>query len=316
MRGKYTKCGKYSYGPLCNHWLVESVGAFCSFAPSSNVVENHPIAYISTHPFLYYGGDEDVIHEQKWNEISGQRAHFYLPEFNSKGKNYKLEKINIGNDVWLGRNVIITNSFNIGNGVIAGAGAVITKDVLDYAVVVGLPARIIRYRYTEEQIEALNKIAWWNGSDEKIRECYDDFYLSTDNFIQIVTNFAIDYKMEKGMTLRSIYEYSSLLVPIEKSKMANVLGINALVFLNDGTLLMPLRGNGATVSKHMVTSSIAQGCFVKNKEFILDDINYNYIYEGLKDRLFISEHKLKQDIFKIYFLGLGRDILWRGKPQL
>ena len=52
--------------------------------------------------------------------------------------------------------------------------------------------------------------------------------------------------MEKGMTLRSIYEYSSLLVPLENSKMANVLGINALVFLSDGTLLMPLRGNGAT----------------------------------------------------------------------
>ena len=163
MRGggeKYNKCGKYSYGPLCNHWLVESVGAFCSFAPGTDVVENHPIAYISTHPFLYYGGDKDT-----------------------KGENYKLEKINIGNDVWLGRNVIITNSSNIGNGVIAGAGTVITKDVPDYAVVAGVPARIIRYRYTEEQIEALNKIAWWNWSDEKIRECYDDFYLSVGEFI-------------------------------------------------------------------------------------------------------------------------------------
>lgn len=179
----YTKCGKYSYGPLCNHWLVESVGAFCSFAPGTDVVENHPIAYISTHPFLYYGGDEDVIHEVKWSEMSEQKAYFYLPEFNPKGENYKLEKINIGNDVWLGRNVIITNSSNIGNGVIAGAGAVITKDVPDYAVVAGVPARIIRYRYTREQIEALNKIAWWNWEDEKIRECYDDFYLSVGEFI-------------------------------------------------------------------------------------------------------------------------------------
>ena len=79
--------------------------------------------------------------------------------------------------------MIITNSSNIGNGVIAGAGAVITKDVPDYAVVVGVPARIIRYRYTREQIEALNKIAWWNWSDGKIRECYDDFYLSIGEFI-------------------------------------------------------------------------------------------------------------------------------------
>lgn len=85
--------------------------------------------------------------------------------------------------MWLGKNVIITNGANIGNGVIAGAGAVITKDIPDYAVVVGAPARIIRYRYTKEQIESLNRIQWWNWSDDKIRERYDDFYLSVDLFI-------------------------------------------------------------------------------------------------------------------------------------
>lgn len=68
----------------------------------------------------------------------------------------------IGNDVWLGRNVIVTNYANIGNGVIAGAGTIITKDVPDYAFVVGAPARIIRYRYSPEEIAALNKIAWWD----------------------------------------------------------------------------------------------------------------------------------------------------------
>ena len=56
---------------------------------------------------------------------------------NPKGKRTKFKRITIGNDVWLGRNVIITNSANIGNGVIAGAGAVITKDIPDYAVVGG-----------------------------------------------------------------------------------------------------------------------------------------------------------------------------------
>lgn len=52
----YTKVGKYSYGPLCYHWLVESVGAFCSIAEGANVVENHAIEYITTHPMLYAGG--------------------------------------------------------------------------------------------------------------------------------------------------------------------------------------------------------------------------------------------------------------------
>ena len=90
----------------------------------------------------------------------------------------------IGNDVWLGRNVLVTNAANIGNGVIAAAGAVITKDVPDYAVVAGVPARIIKYRYTDEQIEALNKIAWWDWTDEEIRERFDDFYLPIEKFIE------------------------------------------------------------------------------------------------------------------------------------
>lgn len=95
-----------------------------------------------------------------------------------------MKKILIGNDVWLGRNVLITNGSNIGNGVIAGAGAVITKDVPDYAVVVGVPARIIRYRYEPDEIAALNRIAWWDWPDEKIRKNYNDFYLDIKEFIK------------------------------------------------------------------------------------------------------------------------------------
>lgn len=177
---QYTTCGKYSYGPLCNHWLVESVGAFCSFADGTDAVDNHAIEYVSTHPFLYYGGESDNVHK-KWLDIKS--LPFYFEGIIPKGNIYKLKRIQIGNDVWLGKNVLITNSANIGNGVIAGAGAVITKDIPDYAVVVGAPARIIRYRYSKKQIEALNKIAWWNWSDEKIRQHYDDFYLNIEDFI-------------------------------------------------------------------------------------------------------------------------------------
>lgn len=173
--------GKYSYGPLCDHWLVESVGAFCSFAEGTDVVENHAVGYISTHPFLYLGGIADTIREKRWDEWRG--SEIYFEGVAPKGENYKLKRIHVGNDVWLGKNVLITNSADIGNGVIAGAGAVITKDVSDYAVVAGSPARIIRYRYTQEQIIALNRIAWWNWSDEKIRECYDDFFEEVEVFI-------------------------------------------------------------------------------------------------------------------------------------
>lgn len=177
-----TKVGKYSYGPLINHWLVESVGAFCSFAPGVQVVENHTIQFVTTHPIMYAGNQANKEYKKPYDKMRDQG--WYMEGIVPKGKIQKFRKINIGNDVWLGRNVLITNGANIGNGVIAGAGAVITKDVPDYAVVVGVPARIIRYRYTPEQIAALNRIQWWDWSDDEIRERYDDFYLPIEEFIK------------------------------------------------------------------------------------------------------------------------------------
>ena len=111
-----------------------------------------------------------------------QEAAWYVPGVHPKGR-IEQRRITIGNDVWLGRNVVIVNYANIGNGVIAGAGAIITKDVPDYAVVVGVPARIVKYRYTPDQIIALNQIKWWEWDDELIRERYEDFYLDIDTFI-------------------------------------------------------------------------------------------------------------------------------------
>lgn len=178
----YTKCGKYSYGPLCNHWLVESVGAFCSFANGSDVTENHPVDLVSTHPFMYADREANSVFDKLYDEYKD--AEWYFPGVNPKGRANKLTKVNIGNDVWLGKNVIITNGANIGNGVIAAAGAVITRSVPDYAVVAGVPARIIRFRYKSEQIEALNKVAWWDWTDDDIRERYDDFYLDITDFLK------------------------------------------------------------------------------------------------------------------------------------
>lgn len=176
-----TKVGKYSYGPLCDDPAVESIGAFCSIAKGCCVVGNAATKYISTHPFMFANnnGDDEII--LPYSEYKNRP--YYFEGIVPKGTVEKLKRIRIGNDVWLGKNVIITNGANIGNGVIAGAGAVITKDVPDYAVVVGVPARIIKYRFTSEQIDALNRIRWWEWSDEQIRDRYDDFFLPIDVFI-------------------------------------------------------------------------------------------------------------------------------------
>lgn len=177
-----TRIGKHSYGSLCcNHMLIESIGAFCSFAIGSEVVFNHEMRYITTSPIIYIGAEGKNTKKYEWYKNAPWYVEGLCPK---KEKVKQFKRIRIGNDVWLGHNVLITNYSNIGNGVIAGAGSVITKDVPDYAIVAGVPARIIRYRYTKEEINCMNQIAWWNWSDQEIRERYDDFYLPVQEFIR------------------------------------------------------------------------------------------------------------------------------------
>lgn len=74
----------------------------------------------------------------------------------------------IGHDVWLGYGALVLPGARIGNGVIVGAGSVVRGTVPDYAVVTGNPARVVRLRYTPQEIESLNRLAWWHWEPERI----------------------------------------------------------------------------------------------------------------------------------------------------
>lgn len=143
------------------------------------MVPNHATDQLTTSPFIYAGEHVMGVHYD-YEEFKAEA--WYIEGLHPR-ECVKNRRIIIGNDVWLGHNTIITNGANIGNGVISGAGAIITKDVPDYAIVVGVPAYIIRYRYEPEEIAALNRIQWWNWSDEEIRARYDDLYLPIRQFI-------------------------------------------------------------------------------------------------------------------------------------
>ena len=155
------KVGRYSYGPITYEpeavLTVDSIGSFCSFAIGCRVVPDHPMDMVTTSRVMMCGA------ENWWPEFSGLKTE----------ESWK--KSTIGNDVWFGANVILRAGCSVGNGVIAGAGAVITKDIPDYAIVVGVPARIIKYRFDEEQIKMLLKIKWWDWPISKIIENWDDF---------------------------------------------------------------------------------------------------------------------------------------------
>ncbi len=89
--------------------------------------------------------------------------------------NYRnIQKVTIGHDVWIGHGAVIMPGINIGNGAIIGSNAVVTKNVPAYAIVAGVSAKILKYRFNKNIINALENISWWNWSEEEIKERIED----------------------------------------------------------------------------------------------------------------------------------------------
>lgn len=123
-----------------------------------------------------------VISHHKWDWISTTPAHAH--KFDHRQGNlssYSRGDINIGNDVWIGANATIMDNLTIGDGAVIAAGSVVVKDVPPYAIVGGNPAKLIRYRFSPEQIAALLRIQWWNRADVGQ---IDVWHGNIDEFIQ------------------------------------------------------------------------------------------------------------------------------------
>ena len=128
------------------------IGKFCSLGP--NLICGwgiHPINKLSTSPMFY-----SVLKQNGYS-------------LTMKNKFLEFKNIEIGNDVFIGMNVTILDGFKIGDGAIIGAGAVVSKDIPSYAVAVGNPIKILKYRFDNEKIESLLRIKWWNWDDEKLK---------------------------------------------------------------------------------------------------------------------------------------------------
>lgn len=171
--------GKYSYGYLkhcSNLGILKGIGAFTSINETATIgILNHPMDFITTHPILY------VENSLTGRDLRGPLINGNIEPIDilSIDKN---NRIIIGNDVWIGANTVILPGVKIGNGAVIGAGAVVTKDVPDYAVVVGVPAKVLKYRFSHQQIEILNKVRWWDWPNDIIEANMDLLMNPTEFF--------------------------------------------------------------------------------------------------------------------------------------
>lgn len=141
--------GRYSYTGANTILKAAEIGSFCSFSWNISATGNrhdylrltaHPVAQLTSFGIV----DENEPHEKRI--------------------------IKIGNDVWIGANACVMPGVKIGDGAVIGAGAIVTKDIPPFAVAVGNPARVIRYRFSDEQIADLMNIKWWDWSEEKLKK--------------------------------------------------------------------------------------------------------------------------------------------------
>lgn len=160
-----SKIGKYSY--IGNNSFITDtyIGNFTSISANCYIGgTTHPINWVST---------SSVFH--KWPNILHKNFSYF--DFDIFSKTF------IGNDVWIGSNVIIKAGVKIGNGAIIGMGSVVTKDVGDYEIWAGNPAKIIRKRFSQEKIQLLNESSWWNLEDNEIEKISNSFN-DVDKFIE------------------------------------------------------------------------------------------------------------------------------------
>lgn len=150
--------GKHTYG--INNLLIDEykgseakviIGSYCSIGPKVRLITGgyHPVDWVSTYPF-----------KAKWK----------LEGAFTDGMPYTNGDINIKNDVWIGTDVIIMSGITIGNGAVIAAGSLVSSNVPDYAVVGGVPAKVVKYRFSKDAIEKLLEIKWWDWSESKIKE--------------------------------------------------------------------------------------------------------------------------------------------------
>lgn len=157
----HSELGRNSYIGKRGKLVYAEVGTYCSIAADVCVgMGKHDLTKLSTSPLF--------------TEKKNGTGHSWTDQ-----RPFSFEKVLVGNDVWIGERAMIMGGLTIGDGAVIAAGAVVTKDVPPYAVVGGVPAKVIKYRFSPEVIEALEKMQWWSLPESILKKHTNVF--QTDN---------------------------------------------------------------------------------------------------------------------------------------
>lgn len=145
--------GDYSYVGRNSRIIHADVGKFCSISGSVRLgMGTHTLDKLSTSPIFTERRNSTGY---QWTDVQTDNP---------------FKRVTVGNDVWIGTCVMVMGGVTIGDGAVIGAGAIVTKDVPPYAVVAGVPAKLIRYRFNHEQICEILRHPWWNLSDSQLKK--------------------------------------------------------------------------------------------------------------------------------------------------
>ncbi len=156
----HSTLGDYSYCSRQCDFANARIGKFANIASNVRIgATDHPMDKASMHHFLYRSASywDDIEDDADWFEARRARI------------------TTVGHDTWIGHAAMIKPEVTIGNGAVVGAGTIVTKDVPPYAVVVGNPGKVIRVRFTDDTIERLDALAWWNWDHDALRAALMDF---------------------------------------------------------------------------------------------------------------------------------------------
>jgi phosphonate metabolism protein (transferase hexapeptide repeat family) len=165
-----SELGDYSYIERHAEVIYATIGKFCAIASDVRInALNHPTERISQHKFTYRPNEY-------FTGAKIDRA--YRAE-------RQAQRVRVGHDVWIGHGAIILPGLSIGPGAVVAAGAVVTQDVAPYAIVVGVPARFLRWRFPPELAQRIAALAWWDWDDARLAAAVADMAaLSPEAFLE------------------------------------------------------------------------------------------------------------------------------------